>query len=151
MVRYTGIEFGNGAIVPRTPREILARRFGDCKDQAALLVAMLRAAGLQADVALLSAGTGIDVVPELPGLGGFNHAIVRLAGDPPLWIDPTIHCLPAGRLPRADQGAGLCWRGATPRSWCGPPWDAIRSRPRLKCASFFPTSMERDWRGCRCC
>jgi tetratricopeptide (TPR) repeat protein/transglutaminase-like putative cysteine protease len=104
MVRYTGIEFGKASIVPRTPREVLVRRFGDCKDQAALLVAMLRAAGLQADVVLLSAGTGADVVPELPGMGGFNHAIVCMGGDPPLWIDPTIHCLAAGRLPRADQG-----------------------------------------------
>ena len=120
MVRYTGIEFGNAAIVPRMPREILTRRFGDCKDQAALLVAMLRAAGLQADVALLFAGTGPDVVPELPGLGGFNHAIVRMGGDPPLWIDPTVHCLPVGRLPRPDQGRSVaCLRGATPRSWCG--------------------------------
>jgi transglutaminase-like putative cysteine protease len=41
-VRYTGVEFGEAAIVPRKPSETLERRFGDCKDKAPLLVAMLR-------------------------------------------------------------------------------------------------------------
>jgi len=87
-IRYTGIEFGKGAIVPRSPRETLTRRYGDCKDQATLLVAMLRVAGIKAHVALLRTGRYDDIAPNLPGLGDFDHAIVyvpdgRGAGVPP--------------------------------------------------------------------
>lgn len=103
-VRYTGIEFGKAAIVPRAPHETLARRYGDCKDQSALLVAMLRAAGIQACVALLRSGKYSDVVPGLPGLGDFDHCIVYVPGDSPLWIDPSARCVPRGQLPLTDQG-----------------------------------------------
>ena len=103
-LRYTGIEFGDSAIVPQTPAEVLSRRYGDCKDQAALLVALLREVGVPAHVALLSAGTGPDVHEDLPGLGTFNHAIVYLPGRPELWIDPTDPFTPVGQLPLLDQG-----------------------------------------------
>src|SRR5206468_3166291 len=103
-IRYTGVEFGEAAIVPRTPGETLQRKYGDCKDKSALLVAMLRAAGLQADVALLNAGFQTDVDDELPGLGMFNHAIVHVAGKRPLWIDATSPETRVGELPLEDQG-----------------------------------------------
>ena len=41
-VRYVGMEFGEASIIPMQPKETLQRGYGDCKDQAALLVAMLR-------------------------------------------------------------------------------------------------------------
>jgi tetratricopeptide (TPR) repeat protein len=102
-IRYTGVEFGKGAIVPRSSRETLARRYGDCKDQATLLVAMLRAAGIRAHVALLRTGRYSDVASSLPGLGDFDHAIVYIPGDRPMWIDPSARCAPAGYLPLLDQ------------------------------------------------
>ncbi len=102
-IRYTGVEFGKGAIVPRSSRETLVRRYGDCKDQATLLVAMLRAAGIRAQVALLRTGRYGDVAPALPGLGDFDHAIVYVSGDRPTWIDPSARCAPAGWLPLVDQ------------------------------------------------
>jgi Flp pilus assembly protein TadD len=103
-VRYAGVEIGEGSIVPRTPRQVLANKYGDCKDKAALLVAMLRVAGVPAHVALLAAGTGFDVRQELPGLGQFNHAIVVVDGEPAIWVDPTDVFARAGELPLADQG-----------------------------------------------
>lgn len=103
-VRYSGLEFGEQSIVPWTPAETLARKFGDCKDQAILLVGLLRAAGHPADVVLLSTGPGADVEPALPGLGAFNHAIVRLDGPRPIWIDPTHPYTRAGLLPTSDEG-----------------------------------------------
>ena len=103
-VRYTGIEFGSASIVPKPPEETLKQKYGDCKDQAALLIKMLRTAGVPAQMALISSGDGEDVEPDLPGLEGFNHAIVYLPGTPPLWIDPTASFRPAGELPLNDQG-----------------------------------------------
>ena len=105
-VRYTGIEFGKAALQPRTPKEVLARGYGDCKDKAAFLVAMLREAGIPADLALLDAGPGADVNPDLPGMNRFDHAIVYVPGDAknkPLWIDATAEFTKVGNLPYGDQ------------------------------------------------
>ena len=105
-VRYTGVEFGEARIVPEYPAETLRRKFGDCKDKSTLLVAALRASGIEAYLALLSAGSGQDVLPTLPGLGLFNHAIVYIPatspGDQDLWIDATTEYARVGTLPAAD-------------------------------------------------
>jgi tetratricopeptide (TPR) repeat protein len=103
-IRYTGVEFGESEIVPHTPDETQKRKYGDCKDKASLLVAMLRAAGLRASVALLDAGFDTDANSELPGLGLFNHAIVFVEAEPPLWIDATSAETRVGQLPSMDQG-----------------------------------------------
>ncbi len=102
-VRYTGLELGEAEILPATPAETLKRRYGDCKDLSLLLVAMLREAGIEARVALLRTAW-IDLAPELPGLGQFDHAIVRVEGKAPTWIDPTDPFSPPGRLPPPDEG-----------------------------------------------
>jgi tetratricopeptide (TPR) repeat protein len=103
-IRYAGVEIGESSIVPRTPSEVLANKYGDCKDKATLLVALLRQAGLPANVVLLRAGENLDVAADLPGMGQFNHAIVLVDGDPPIWVDPTDEFARAGELPMMDQG-----------------------------------------------
>ena len=107
-VRYTGIEFGQSKLQPQTPAEVLKRHYGDCKDKAALLVAMLRASGIPANLALLNAGPGRDVTPELPGMNQFDHAIVYVPpqspAEKPLWIDATAEFTQVGDLPYGDQG-----------------------------------------------
>jgi tetratricopeptide (TPR) repeat protein len=103
-VRYTGIEFGEAAIVPHSPSETLTHKYGDCKDKATLLVTMLRTADIPAYVALLNAGARMDVPADLPGMGLFDHAIVFVPGDPDLWIDSTDDYARLGQLPVADQG-----------------------------------------------
>jgi hypothetical protein len=102
-VRYTGVEFGEAAVVPQAPAEVLSRRYGDCKDKSALLVGRLRAEGVPAHLALLLAAPGADVDPDLPGLGFFNHAIVVLPGNPVLWIDATDEFSRVNELPVGDQ------------------------------------------------
>ncbi|MGN6106142.1 MAG: DUF3857 domain-containing protein [Kofleriaceae bacterium] len=104
-VRYTGIEFGEASLVPWPPAETVKRGFGDCKDKATLLVALLRQVGIRADLALLFTGPGRDVDPRLPGMGGFDHAIVRArVGARDVWIDATEDLLLPGQLPSRDQG-----------------------------------------------
>ena len=103
-VRYTGVEFGDAAIIPHEPAETLKHKYGDCKDKATLTAAMLRAAGISSFVALLNAGQRRDVEAELPGMGLFDHAIVYVPGNQDLWIDPTDEYARLGQLPRSDQG-----------------------------------------------
>ncbi len=104
-VRYTGIEFGEASNVPWSPAETVKRGFGDCKDKATLLVALLRQAGIRADLALLYDGPGRDLDLDLPGMGVFDHAIVRARiGTTDVWIDATEDLVPAGDLPIRDQG-----------------------------------------------
>ncbi len=103
-VRYTGVEFGDAAIVPHSPAETLKRKYGDCKDKATLAVTLLRSAGIPAYVALLNIGERQDVDADLPGMGLFDHAIVFAPGKPELWMDPTDEFARLGQLPRSDYG-----------------------------------------------
>jgi tetratricopeptide (TPR) repeat protein/transglutaminase-like putative cysteine protease len=104
-VRYAGVEVGESSVVPRPPQTVLSNRYGDCKDKATLLVALLRQAGIEAHVALLRAGEDFDVPKDLPGLGMFNHAIVVVGdGADQIWVDPTDEFARAGELPLMDQG-----------------------------------------------
>jgi tetratricopeptide (TPR) repeat protein len=102
-VRYISLNLGEAAIVPRSPPETLKRAYGDCKDQATLLVAVLAAVGIDARVALVTTGPGPDQVHDMPGLDGFNHAIVVIPGPEDFWIDPAHHLASPGSLPAADQ------------------------------------------------
>ncbi len=102
-VRYTSLQFGEAAVVPRQPAETLVRRYGDCKDLSTLLVGLLRASGIPASVALLRTGLE-DVQETLPGFGLFDHAIVYVPGSPALWIDATDAFSPPGQLPVMAQG-----------------------------------------------
>jgi len=107
-VRYTGVEFGAARLTPMRPSEVIQRHYGDCKDKATLLVAMLRAAGIKANLALLDVGPGPDVSPALPGISLFDHAIVYVPADgphtQPLWIDATAETFAVGSLPYEDEG-----------------------------------------------
>jgi len=100
-VRYVAIEVGVGRWRPTDPGAVFERRFGDCKEKAALLIAILRAADIDAEPALVrtSGGRGID--EWAPSPAAFNHAIVRVAmrDGSVLWVDPTIS-LQGGRLDR---------------------------------------------------
>lgn len=128
-VRYTGLELGAASIIPVTPAELLERQFGDCKDQATLLVALLRQVGIEAHVALLRADFSEDIEPQLPGLGFFNHAIVYVPGPRPLWIDPTDPFARAGELPMADQGRwALVASNATRQLVPTPTSDSVDNR-----------------------
>jgi tetratricopeptide (TPR) repeat protein/transglutaminase-like putative cysteine protease len=102
-VRYTGLQLGEASVVPRSPYETLLRKYGDCKDMATLLVALLRASGIPAQVALVRVGPE-EVQEALPGFGLFDHAIVYLPGQPALWVDATDAFNPPGSLTGAVQG-----------------------------------------------
>ncbi|MBK7197492.1 MAG: transglutaminase family protein [Myxococcales bacterium] len=82
---------------PFAPADTLARGFGDCKDKATLLVALLRAAKIPADVALLSTGPGTTSTWRCPAWASSTtrssarSSTARTCGSTP----PKICCPPA--------------------------------------------------------
>jgi predicted Zn-dependent protease len=119
-VRYTGVFFGQGDIVPNAPSVTLERRFGDCKDKSVVLASLLRAAGVPAHVVLLKSGVGTDVNPEVPGIGSFNHMIVHVPGEG-LWLDATAEFLGASDAPYENSGRWALVIGAPEHSLMQTP------------------------------
>jgi transglutaminase-like putative cysteine protease len=100
---YVALEFGIYSFKPYPVTQIYARRFGDCKDKASLMIALLRAAGIEAEIALVRTRSLGDVMAEPASIALFNHAIVYVPRYD-LWLDGTAEY--AGReLPLEDQGA----------------------------------------------
>jgi tetratricopeptide (TPR) repeat protein len=106
-IRYTGLELGFASIIPVTPSEVVTRGYGDCKDKSTLMVALLRAAGIEASVALVRSGYEPPVSPSLPSVHDFNHVVVYVPGrddEPTRWIDATIPDQPVDYIPIPIQG-----------------------------------------------
>jgi hypothetical protein len=102
-VRYTAVQTGRGAIVPKPPAETLRLGAGDCKDKAVLLIAMLRHFGVEAQLALLTPRPAREPDWGMPSLSLFGHAVVYVPRAD-LWIDASSDGYPAGILPGEQQG-----------------------------------------------
>ncbi|BDG03797.1 DUF3857 domain-containing protein [Anaeromyxobacter oryzae] len=102
--RYVGLEFGIHGFKPYRVDQILARRFGDCKDKASLMHALLEAMGIDSRLVLLRMRR-LGRLPETPAsLSIFNHAILYVP-DLDLWLDGTAAYSGSGDLPSDDRGA----------------------------------------------
>jgi len=100
-IRYVAVEVGIGGYRPSAPEQVLARRWGDCKDKALLLVELLGAVGVDARLALVHASERGDIDAAFPAPDEFNHVVVALpagvlagptAGAPKtgwVFVDPT--------------------------------------------------------------
>jgi len=75
-VRYFAIELGIGGYQPHYAADTFRNRYGDCKDKATLLTAMLSAAGIHATLVIVDTNRGV-VDPDAPSIVG-NHAIAAI-------------------------------------------------------------------------
>lgn len=102
-VRYVGLEFGIHSLKPHPAREVMQRQFGDCKDKATLLVALLGEVGIDAQVALVRTQDEGRLHDSVASLGVFNHAIAYV---PELnwWLDATAQHHAPTELPDGDAG-----------------------------------------------
>jgi hypothetical protein len=107
-----------GGYTPRRADDVLAKSYGDCKDKATLMRALLKAAGISAYLTTVTAEDRTYVRPEWASPMQFNHAIVAVqvsdAVTAPtivesktlgrlLIFDPTDSLTPVGDLPRDEQ------------------------------------------------
>jgi tetratricopeptide (TPR) repeat protein len=102
-IRYVAVEYGDSGYEPHLASEVFINKYGDCKDQAILLVALLREAGLDAYPVLIPTRSSYPISKDFPSIN-FNHAIaaVYLKGNF-IFMDPTSDTTPFGQLPLADQ------------------------------------------------
>ena len=101
---YVALEFGVYGYKPYPVSQVFERRFGDCKDKASLMVALLSAAGIAADIALVRTRRLGDIGEQATSISVFNHAVVYVPKYD-LWLDGTAEYAGSRELPLEDQGA----------------------------------------------
>ncbi len=77
-VRYVDIELGIGGWQPHTASETLANLYGDCKDKATLLGALLAARGIASYPVLVNATTRDALAESYPVGRFFDHAVLAV-------------------------------------------------------------------------
>ena len=104
-IRYVGLEYGRGGYRPHHAGEVFANKYGDCKDQAILLVAMLREVGIPAYPVLIGTRRGMWELQRSIPMPQFDHviAVAEIDGNE-IWLDPTDETCSFGDLPGGDQG-----------------------------------------------
>ncbi|MBQ0929475.1 DUF3857 domain-containing protein [Ideonella sp. 4Y16] len=131
-VRYFGTELGVNSHLPAPPEQVLAQRFGDCKDKTGLLVALLGRLDIPAQPVLVSQSLRRDAERSLPSPMAFDHAIVRAEVDGQvLWIDGTRHHQSgplAKRQTVAFQRGLVLAPGSQALATLPAPWDELRAQ-----------------------
>lgn len=89
-IRYLGLEMGENSHKPSVASETLARRYGDCKDKAVLLISILNSLGISASPALVNTSAYQEIAHYPPAGTVFDHVIVHVEYQgKDWWIDPT--------------------------------------------------------------
>ncbi|MCP4653414.1 MAG: DUF3857 domain-containing protein [Candidatus Omnitrophica bacterium] len=102
-IRYVGVEYGESGHEPHKAVDIFLNRYGDCKDQAILLVAMAQEANLSAYPVLIPTRGVYQISEDFPSIN-FNHAIAAIRCEGKLtFLDPTSTTSSYYDLPFSDQ------------------------------------------------
>jgi hypothetical protein len=119
-VRYAAIEIGIGGFQPHPASQVFSNRYGDCKDKATVLSAMLAQIGVKSFYVLVHTDRGI-YTEKTPPTNGFNHVILAIqlpesSFKAPiaavyehrelghlLIFDPTSGVVPMGQIPFYEQ------------------------------------------------
>ncbi|HWC77913.1 MAG TPA: DUF3857 domain-containing transglutaminase family protein, partial [Blastocatellia bacterium] len=122
-VNYVSIQTGigrGGGYKPHAAADVFAKSYGDCKDKANLMRAMLKVAGIDSYLVSIYSGDPTYVREEWPSPQQFNHCIVavKVSDDTKaptivrhptlgrlLIFDPTDDNTPVGDLPDHEQGS----------------------------------------------
>ena len=122
-IKYVSIQIGTGrggGYRPHSSLEVFKKSYGDCKDKANLMRAMLRALNITAYPVSIYSGDPNFVREELPSPGQFNHCIIAIKVSdetkaPTIITHPKLGRLmifdatdddtPVGDLPDHEQGS----------------------------------------------
>ncbi len=101
---YIGLEFGIHGWKPYSARQVFDRKYGDCKDKALLINAMLETVGIPAEMVIVATVGRGEVPQHPPNLFLFDHAIAYVPSLD-LYLDATVEKAPMNALRWDDQGA----------------------------------------------
>jgi len=86
-IRYVSVTLGHGGLIPHPADQVLANRYGDCKDHAILMEALLRAVGIESSGALVNSGSAYTLA-TVGAIGPPNH-IITYVPSLDLYVDST--------------------------------------------------------------
>jgi tetratricopeptide (TPR) repeat protein len=137
-VRYVFLGMGDGGFNPAAVDVTWQRRFGDCKAKSALLIALLRELGIEAEPVAVNTRSGDYLSNRLPTVTAFDHVLVRArAGGKTWWLDGAM----TGTWHRADM--------TTPNYYWGLPMTArgeglvrMLAEPLGEPAAVFETDLD---------
>src|SRR5205823_14142359 len=126
-IRYVSLSFGLGRFAAHPPADVLRTQYGDCKDKAVLLRALLEAAGVRAVPVVINTTRSVD--DDFASPLEFNHMLAvvpRAASLDGMWMDATLEVAPLGMLgpnTRDRRALGLAGnsKGALIRTPAEPP------------------------------
>jgi hypothetical protein len=119
-IQYISIQIGVGRWRPHAATDVLAKSYGDCKDKANLMRAMLASLDIQSYPVLIFSGDSTYVREAWVSPSQFNHCIiaVKVSDDTKaatvithaalgrlLIFDATDDDTPVGDLPEEEQGS----------------------------------------------
>lgn len=119
-LQYISIQIGIGGYRPHAASDVFAKSYGDCKDKANLMRAMLKAVNIDSYLVLIYAGDATYVREEWASPNWFNHCIIAVkvsdetqaptvVAHPKLGrllvFDATDDVTPVGDLPDHEQGS----------------------------------------------
>lgn len=122
-IKYVAIEINlarGGGYQPHPATEVFANQYGDCKDKANLMRAMLKVANIRSYLVSVYSGDRYHVSPRWPSPYQFNHEIIAIEVDSSiagpvvlvhpalgrlLFFDPTDTGTPLSDLPDDEQGS----------------------------------------------
>ncbi len=118
-IRYVAVSIGLGGWQPHAAGDVFRYRYGDCKDKATLLAAMLEVVGIRSENVPIFDEHGVThadsverffdhqiLAIELPesSKAKYNSVVVSKTGKRYLIFDPTNEWVPVGELPYYEQG-----------------------------------------------
>jgi Flp pilus assembly protein TadD len=97
-IRYVDLPFTNAGYEPHSAEQVLSQEYASGADKRVLLAAMLAAAGIRSQAALISDSSTLDTLVPSPGQFARALAVVR-EGDRAIWLDPSYGVAPFQFLP----------------------------------------------------
>src|SRR5215510_11853892 len=122
-VNYISIQIDlgrGGGYRPHAAADVFSKNYGDCKDKANLMRALLKSLGVESYPVVIFSGDPNHVEPEWPSPQQFNHCIIAVKVSDEtqaptivkhsslgrlLIFDPTDDDTPIGDLPGHEQGS----------------------------------------------
>jgi transglutaminase-like putative cysteine protease len=133
-IRYVAVFLGASGVVPHEPETVLANRYGDCKDQAALLGALLAAKAIASSPVLINARGG-GKLPKVPNTTTFDHVITYIPSLD-VYLDSSTSYAPFGVLPPilADKPVLIVSEASLRKT---PATDSMTNRSHVKTHLVF--------------